>query len=367
MPQGVSIEAHPVYYEDAIERHGQYSRWYQSLPCWCINQDGYAEPKCYYCSGRGRIFSPFTVRRRVEKVFSFGGVEINTTYKIRAIHKVWTGDGTALTVSSFTGTTITLDSSLPRGAYATVDYDQDLLSVFTVAGVWEGRGVIRASLAPILTDEGTFTGQIIELTSVRNTTQDEGMEVVAFWEDRILTSDIPEDGDEIEVKGTTVDPVKMLVTDLTQKQRLETMGNLQDAEASMTFPGYLPVGSGDMITLLKASQRSSGVGTSKSNVYQLPYFHIDELIEVRDEIGTLTGCQIVRNNQLQFTERKPEGRFSYNLAYHPSFSIINSLPSLRYGGDKVFPKRVYLKRYDMMSPGMKQLKSVEKDGFEETF
>jgi len=210
--------------------------------------------------------------------------------------------------------------------------------------------LVRTSISKITNKQGDFIGEISSVNYLKNITQDITMGVLAFWEDLILTDGPVDDSDVLEVDCTYIDPIKFLVTNVIQKEKSDNSMLIQEGELQLTFDGFLPVGPGDLITLLKATQKSAVVGNySGDGEHEVPFFHLKELIRVEDKIGKIDSVTIVKNNRLMFNDRKPEGRFSVAFMYNPSFVVLEGLPSLRYGEDKVFPKKLPLKRYDMFS------------------
>ena len=69
MPKGIKVEFHPEEFEIAIERHGQYVRWYSSLPCYCIDDLTRPDPNCNQCRGRGWLYYPVKEKRRIDNGF----------------------------------------------------------------------------------------------------------------------------------------------------------------------------------------------------------------------------------------------------------------------------------------------------------
>lgn len=345
--KGIKVLATPSLYESAIERHGQYVRIYNSLPCFCVDNRGQVDPACSNCRGKGSIYFPLRNKKIVEEGMSFGGITITTHETMKSIVRILKGT-TTIEYDSFSGKIITLKETLNKGIYYSIEYVQELELDTTCPVIHLERGFYKASIPSISDEKGNFIGELTEITSLTNTTQSKILPVFDFWEDMIFSGDICEDGDEIELIGKYSLPIKVLLTGISQKERSENFGVIQDADAQASYSGFINMGKGDLITSIRAEQRASVVGEySGDGTYEIPFFHIKEILMVRDSIGDIDNISLIKNNQLLFNERKPNGKFSMAFTYNPTFTIMDSMPSLRYGEDKVFPKRVYLKRYDM--------------------
>ena len=96
-------EFHPEMFETAITRHGQYLRWYSSLPCHCMDDMARPDPACRKCLGRGYIYYPAKERRRLELTMSYGGIRLSTLYSIKTIHRIYspTDPSTDISYSTF--------------------------------------------------------------------------------------------------------------------------------------------------------------------------------------------------------------------------------------------------------------------------
>ena len=347
---GIPVYQSPELYKSALARHGQFVRWYSSLPCFCADEMGRVDPGCNKCRGKGHIYFPQERMRTIEERMGKNSKIIIPNEKIETLNKVYKHNGTELSVDSYTSSEIILALAPVSGSYFNIDYYQDLKESFVGTATYLGNGLLRALINKITNKQGDFVGEISSVNYLKNITQGINMGVLAYWEDLILTDGPVDIGDTLEVDCTYIDPIKFLVTNVVQKERLENSMLIQEGELQLTFDGFLPVGPGDLITLLKATQKAAVVGNySGSGEHEVPFFHIKELIRVEDNLGKVEGVTIVKNNRLMFNERKPEGRFSVAFMYNPSFVVLEGLPSLRYGEDKVFPKRLPLKRYDMFN------------------
>jgi len=349
-----NIRMHVSLYEESIARHGQYIRWYSAMPCWCIGNSGKPSAQCKVCHGRGNRYYPVTAVRKVNGGLGNGSNQIYTKGNIKSINRIYTAANITLEYNTFSGKAITLKANFPEGKYYHVDYEEDLEVSYNGVATYEGRGIIRVPVIGESNIYGNFTGEIIEITSVTNTTRTATMNVVSFWENMILTDSYAEEADEITVVCKYVKPLKFMIADVKSKIKYEMARTGVTIDMQATFPGYYQVGSGDMITLLKAEQKASVVGKVRGDFHQLPFFHAKSIIRLEDEIGEITDAIIVRNNEIKWGSRKPESGFSVSVMFNPSFVVLDDLPQLRYAEDKVFPKRVYLKKWDLDSRGNKR-------------
>ena len=356
---GIKVVFHASAFNSAIDRHGQYVRWYSSLPCTCMDELGRANPNHRECFGRGLIYFPIIEKRILEEAFSYGGREIHTSGKIKRLISVAKTQGEPLAVSSYRDNVIVMQDLLNRGSYYQISYVVDLLEDFAGAAHYLGKGIIEVPLTPEVISEGTFIGLITKVNSLLNVTKDKPISVQSFWENRIYTKDVVEETDVLAIDCEMIKPTKMLITSVKgaepgspmYSKDANKMAAWQDCDAVCTYPGYMVIGQNDLITLLRAEQKTSAVGLlgSGDETYKVPYFHLRDLISVRDELGEVSDVSIIRQNELLFGDRKPQGRFSFSFTYLPTFNVSGDSAVLRYAENKEFPKRIGLKRYDAAS------------------
>ena len=352
----VNIRQNKALYEGALNRHGQYVRFYRSEVCYCMDDMGRADPACKVCLGRGYIYSPVTSIERTDSGMGNGGKYIDVKGKIKSIIRVYGSDNQDIEYSTFNNSTIELVENLKSGKYYNVDYIEDLEVSYSGIATYKGKGIISIPIIGYETLEGDFLGEIEEIISMTNVTRSEEINIISFWEDLVLTDSYAEESDEINTVCKYVKPLKLLISGISPKQRYENSFAIEEADLQLTFPGSWFIGAGDIITLLKAEQKASMVGRGSSD-YKLPFFHTKSILSIRDEYGLIEDAIIVRNNEIKWGERIPD-KFSINITYNPTFSVIDSLPSLRNAENKVFPKKVFLKRWDMFSRGNRRPSST---------
>lgn len=359
MGEGISIYFTESKFENAILRHGQYVRWYNSVPCFCADTHS-PDPNCKVCLGRGRIFYPTKQHRKLEEYFSHGGTKIIVTGTIKSINRVYSANGTIYTVSSFSGNDIFLTTSLTKGQYIWVDYVEEKEGTYSGSATYVGNNIIQIPLTPIVTAQGSFTGEISEVTSVTNVTTGLTLNVISYWEDLILVEGTINDGDSITTICEYVDPVIMLITSSEPKESKEKHGPIPMADASMSFSGLMDVGKGDLITPLTANSRTSFLGNYKgSGNYKTNFFKLSNIIKIIDAVGEIDDAVVIRDNEINFPSRAPNGKFSCSVNYRISY-IVDDIPKIRHAENKILPKKVPLKRYLMGAKVEKRPKPINK-------
>ncbi len=345
-------------YEDALRRHGQFTRWHTASKCHCLDTLGRTDPACKKCLGRGNIYSPVTKVRKVEKTMTLGTNVITTKGNIESINSLVDNRNQSVPYDSFSSNEIVYSSILPNGRMLHIDYEEDLTSIYTGLATYKGRGLIRVPITGEVSLQGDFKGEIISISSIVNTTRSEDINVISFWENLILTDSFIETSDVITITCIIVKPVKFLISGISQKERYEKSYVSQEADMQLTAPGYYYLGSGDIITLLKSKQRTSVVGESNgSEFHRLPFFSVSDIFTIIDEIGEITDATIIRSNEIQWGSRIPI-KFSITLLYRPTFAVLPDMSSMRNAENKEFPRKVMLKLWDMGSRGNKRPSSI---------
>lgn len=342
----------PSNYEAALDRHAQYVRWYSTLTCFCVDEMGRPDPNCSICNGKGTIYYPLTKKRIIEKVAVRDSSIITTTYNIDSINKITRLNNDSVSYDSFNGKKITLPNSNYRRSILWADYVADLRISYIGTGTYIGNNLIRVNIPSTSTLQGDFKGELTEVTTVHNDTKGEDINLVSFWEDIILTDSTVSEGDTILVTCKYLNPDRFLIVGIDPKKNVEAKDiPTEEMNLTATFYGLLPVGAGDLVSLLTAEQKTSVVGnlTSGETTYSLPNFHVKSILRVQDANGIIDNVSVIQNNKLKFNGTAPTGRFSVAYTYNPAFTVLDDLPSLRYAEDKIFPKRVSLKRYDILN------------------
>lgn len=343
---------HPNFYNEAIERRGQYAKWKQALTCYCADNLNRADPGCPKCRGRGVIYFPVKELRTLEEGVSLGGSILNTKASIKTIEKLFNFRTKAsIAYNSFSGNKIYLPSPLQKSIPYSILYLTNLEKEFIGSCVWEGNRLIRVLLPDLnISVNNKFIGEIIEVIYLRNITTGKSMNVIDFWNDMILTDSNYSTGDVMEISCKYVEPVRFLISNINFKKQSEAKDLGQRADMQMTVPSYHDIGDGDMISLITSTQRMSVVG-SYTDDFKLPVFEADSIIRIEDSTKTIEGAVPIRNNQIQWGDIKPTGRFSISFTYHPTFLVNGDLSDPRSMEDKILPRKIILKRWGADSAG----------------
>lgn len=351
MPEfNIPVYFTPGNFERALMRHGQHSRVYTSIPCICSKNTVNPDPNCNECLGRGVIFYPIKAIRRIEQYMSMGGNKIFTKGTIKSIRSVYTKKVNFFTVNMFQENIILLNENLKKGEFVYIDYEESLIEEYQGSGFYEGNRIWRIQIDGVKTQQGYFIGEILKINNVRNITKNKSEKVLAFWEDLILLEEEIEKDDILEFDCEYVKPIQMMVVNTDLISDKGKPGTVQTSRATLTFSGLYNFGKGDIFTLLKAESKESFIGEMplNGNIYKSNYFHLSHIITIKDKIGFIEDAIIVRNSEIYFPTRRPEGRFSCSVMYNPTY-IIEETPSMRYAEDKILPKKTTIRLYTRTS------------------
>ena len=356
---GINPLQTPERYEEALERHGQYVRWYSSMPCYCMSKEGNPDPQCPKCKGRGYRYFPVTTRRRIERKMSMGTNTLDVEYKIKEINRIYKPNNTEISYLSFSDKTITFSSANIKGGYIYIDYIEDKILSYSGTDVTfqDNDVLLSVNFPSIKTVNGNFQGEIENVSLVKNVTQDIVLDVVSYWDNfiSIENTNLPSPGDVIQVECTYINPVKVLISNVKYNTyKGEGIAPTDQAEVQVTVPGTMEIGRGDIIKLLKAEQKGSFIGRwndSGPDYYQAPFFSLKEILRIEDSTGLITDAKIQNNNEILFTT-KPTGNFSCLVKYNPSF-MVDDNPDPRNAENKIFPRKSTLKRLDVLNTKMK--------------
>jgi len=351
-----NIRQHPNLYNQSIARHGQSVRWKSALPCYCLTEYGRTDPQCKKCFGRGTIFHIVETAKRIERGISLGGRIINSKKKISSIERLSDLANNSLAYSSFDNTDIILSKAIQKGKGWQLEYEENLINTFTGIGLWKGNGIIKVSIPQESSLQGNFTGEITKVNSATNTTQQTSINVLDFWDNRILTNSSIEESDSIEIDCEYVMPVKFSISNLSFKQKKERFKTSQKGELQATIPSFYEVGTGDMVTLLKATQKMATIGIV-NGTYRLPVFYAKSIIRIEDNLGKIEGATIIRNNEIAWGGRKPTEKFSVSFTYNPTYLVDDDIPDPRHAENKNFPRKVILKKSELESKGSNRPRS----------
>lgn len=357
-------EGDPSLYEESITRRGQHVIWYSSNACFCTSDNGRINPNCPKCFGKGFVYFPVTSARRIVWGVTGNQATINVANKgsvIKSINKVLLNKNDEVTVESFTVDSFTLSESPAKGVRWTLDYEHDFERAYSGVCTYLGKGFLQVPVQ-IENVNGVFPGSITEIFEIRNITQSTIIPVINYWGNQVLVSAaLINEGDKLEIDCSYVNSVIFLFSGVNPKARVQDNLILQQADAQMTFPGTFHVGRGDVIVCLTAETKDSAVGINNgASSYKLPYFRVSRILKIEDRYGVIEDFTLVRGNEIVWGDRKPE-RFSITFTYNPAFSVLDELPNLRYSEDKIFPKKVFLKKFAAFNHADKILKFINSD------
>ena len=350
-------EGEPSLYEESIARRGQHVLWYSSNACICLSDHGRVDPNCLKCFGQGFKYYPITSARHIIWGVTTGTAvnNIPNKYKIKSINKVLLNRNDLVSVLSFTDNSFTLSSVPKKGVKWTLDYENSFETIYDGPCEYSGNGIIYVPIQ-IENVNGVFPGVLTEVSEIRNVTQSTIIPVNSYWRNQILINAAMVDiNDTIEVSCKYISSLIFLLSGINPKQRLSDQLIAQQAIAQMSFPGTYHVGRGDIIACLTAETKDSVIGINNGAVYKLPYFKIAQILKIEDRYGEITDYTLVRENEIVWGDRIPS-RFAITFTYHPAFSVLDELPNLRYSEDKIYPKKVFIKKFDSFNYAGKVLK-----------
>lgn len=349
----VPVLQNPRLYEALIERHGQRVLWYRGSKCWCMTDYGRPDPNCYNCDGRGDVYTPVTIVRKIDESVGQGNMTLTLSpkYNLSAVNRIYSVAG-SWTVLGVNANRIVVDKVVEKARIVTVDFNEDLTTTFTGKAIAEGNGVLRVDISEEI-EQGSFTGLIASISSLYNNTAPRtgNLTVLDTWENRILVSAASvQIGDDIDVTLVWTKAVKMVLSQIDPKVGYKNPTVQQEYHAQLITQGTFLIGEGDLITPQKMQARDSIIGIYKGSAteYRLPYFHVDRILRIEWSGGVIADATLVRKNIIKWGTTKPDSgaKFSVQLVYHPTFKVFQDIPNLRYAEDKVFPQKLFLKRFD---------------------
>ena len=194
----------------------------------------------------------------------------------------------------------------------------------------------------------------MEVASLVNMTSGKSVKIEGVWANKILTSSVVYPGDELTIACQYVQALKFLITSINPKTKVDNNMILQKADAMMSFPGTYHIGRGDVIVLQMAEMKETIIGYNEGTSYTFPFQSVSRILRVEDKYGEITDYSLVRDNEIIWNGRRPE-RFSCSFMYHPTFAVLEDLPSVRYSENKIWPKRVFLKKFGCFTHSSKVL------------
>ena len=365
MSAGFQTQQTPRLYDEALARHAQYVRWMKAIPCAClVPSTKQPDPNCSVCRGRGRFYRPPGTQRVLQEETrrDFAGT-IRTKYSsvVPGSAVVW-HQGKTLSVdpTPLSDGSIALQSPLPP-PYARLFVDYEFSPVREV--IAENSEVVHSpwlrTLATQRVSQGrTVQGTVTEVHRVYNVTRDETLDVDSISQHFIRLDDLGnwQQGDQLEVDYSYVEPFRFLLTGISEKMRYERAYVSPQADALLMAPHFTKISHGDVFTALSAEQRATHVFSPGEivgeSIFLDAYYDIARIDEMYSAYGVLIPSEhyeLRGRNEIVWLVDPPHTKCSVIFTYHPTFVAFMDQPSLRAAEDKAFVIRINLTLYNRTS------------------
>lgn len=352
-------------YEEALARHGQWLRWTQATACPCVSGDTMQpDPRCTLCTGRGRIYrTPEGFDILGETAVSVDGSikpKFRPATPISVMHKTTTLPlGTQPTDRS----RIQLaDPFPPRHRVLTLNYryTPEVSVAAENSEVYNAERFILRTSASRFSEKGkTFEGTVKTVSRVYNVTKKESYGVGSISKEFITLRTLGKwaKGDVLAVDYTYVKPFDFLLTGVSGRIRYEQPYVLESADAILVTPYWAQPSPDDLFTAL-AQERTASViidpAISDGNDRITAYFDLSRILHVIDRDGaTYTGglgkdVEIFGRDELKWNRTKPRVPYTVQFTYHPTYTALTDLHTLRNSENKAFVNRVSVKLFDRL-------------------
>ena len=356
-------------YEEALARHGQFVRWTQAIKCACVNQDTMQpEPRCSVCKGRGRVY-------RTPERFQL----LNEVVKHDGQGRVYTKYSPIIANSATVyhkNLTVTLSVTQPAdGSYiqmeppylepyrvltASYSFSPEISVTAENSTVYDSTRYILRVIAARFDEKGkSFEGSIQSVSRVYNATRTESYTVSSFTKEYITLSGMGtwQSGDTLEVDYIYVKPFDFMLSGVTGRMRYEQPYILPDADATLVTPYWAQVAPDDMLTALAQEQIGSTIiqPTLTAGNDEINSVHdLSRLLRVIDKNGTDytvgpgQNVEIFGRNELKWNTTKPAIAYTVQFTYHPTYSALIGLHTLRNSENKAFVNRLSVKLADRL-------------------
>lgn len=352
-------------YEEALARHGQWLRWTQAITCPCVNSNTMQpDPRCSVCKGRGKIYrTPEQFNLFNEIVRHDGAGRVYPTYTPIVDGSVTVyRKNVALPLSSTQpadGSYVQLDPPYPkRYEVLTIDYIfSPIDSVTDEDSEVYGTNVLRTTGSRFVEKGKAFEGSVVSVSRVYNVTKDETYTVVEAIKEYIYLTDMGTwaSGDVLEVDYTYVKPFDFMLTGVTGRLRYEQPYVLDDADAILVTPYWAQPAPDDLFTAMAQEQIGRAIidpTTSAGNDTVSAYFDLSRLLRVIDRngndrtVGPGNDVEVYGRNELKWNVSKPAIPYVVQFTYHPTYTALTNLHTLRNSENKAFVNRVSVKMFD---------------------
>ncbi|MHA2426501.1 MAG: hypothetical protein ACXADB_00475 [Candidatus Hermodarchaeia archaeon] len=222
-----------------------------------------------------------------------------------------------------------------------------------------GTNLLR-TIAPQFSEKSkNFEGSIKSVSRVYNDTRTETYTVSAFFKEYIYLSDMGtwQSGDTLEVDYVYQAPFDFLLVGISPRMRYEQPYVLEEADAVLVTPYWAQVAPDDLLTAMAVEQTGRAVvdptlGAGNDEI--TAYYDLSRLLRVVDEVGTEYTAGVGKNvelfgrNELKWNIAKPTVSYAVQFTYHPTYTALDSLHSLRNAENKAFVNRVSVRQFDRL-------------------
>lgn len=353
-------------YEDALLRHAQWLRWISGITCPCLTPEtGQPDPHCPLCRGRGKLYkSPrgFKLFNESAPHDGFGKVKPRVTPVIPNSVTVYR-HGSVLPLDAnqpADGSYVKLAPPYPKAwQVLTMDYeyDPDIAVVSENSQVY-GPNLLRVQ-APLFSEKGkTFEGSIKTVTRVYNVTRDELYTVSTAFKVFIYLQSMGtwESGDVLEVDYVYQRPYPFMLIGITPKIRYQQPYVLEMADAILITPYWAQVAPDDLFTAMAVEQTGRAVVnpevSSGGNDVIGAYYDLSRILRVvtrsghEYNAGPGKDVEIFERNELRWNVTKPAVPYTVQFTYHPTYTALDQMHTLRNSENKAFANRISVKQFD---------------------
>lgn len=355
----------PQNYEQALARHGQWLRWTAGVTCPCLNYETFQpNPACSLCRGRGRIYKApgkFRLLDEISRHDSFGRVYPLYT-PIVASSAIVHRQGSILTQAGSQPSDysyVQLDPPYPKAwQKVTMDYEWNPdISVTDENSTVYGTNLLRTVATRFAERSKNFEGSIKSASRVYNDTKDETYTVVSAYKEYIYLQAMGtwEVDDVLEVDYIYQKPFNFLLVGITPRMRYEQPYVLEEADAILVTPYWAQIAPDDLLTAMAVEQIGRAVVNPKvtaGNDEISAYYDLSRLLRIIDQAGTEysvgsgTNVEIFERNELKWNITKPVIPYVAQFTYHPTYTALGSMHSLRNAENKAFVNRISVKQFD---------------------
>jgi hypothetical protein len=358
----------PQRYEDALGRHGQWLRWTAGITCPCLNTSSMQpDPHCTVCKGRGRIYkSPGKFRLMDEIAHHDSAGKVYPKYP-----PVISGSVTVYrkgVLIALAGTQpadrsyVQLDPPYPKAwQVLTMDYeyDPDIAVTDEDSEVYDETGFILRTTTNRFSERGkSFEGSIKSVSRVYNVDKTETYTVTSAFKEYIYLVSMGTwvSGDVLQVDYVYQAPFYFLLTGISPRMRYQQPYVLDEADAVLVTPYWAQVAPDDLLTAMAVEQIGRAVvnptisGAGNDEIRS--YYDLSRLLRVIDRAGTeyTTGpgknVEIFERNELKWNVTKPAQSYVAQFTYHPTYTALTNMQTLRNSENKAFVNRVGVKQFD---------------------